>query len=137
VSLELLIVTPQGTAWRGSVKSVVLPGSEGDFGVLEHHERFLTPLRVGEVRIEAGAQTLYAALSDGFADVSGAEVAVMVESCELASSIDVARAELARERAEAGLARLGADETAEHLAAYEAAVARARNRLAVARRGSS
>ncbi len=134
--IELQIVTPQGPAWRGSVESVVLPGSEGDFGVLANHERFLTSLRVGEARIETGAQTLYAAIADGFADVSGAEVAVLVESCELAGSIDVARAELARERAEAGLARLGADEGAERLAAYEAALARARNRLTVSRRGA-
>jgi F-type H+-transporting ATPase subunit epsilon len=136
MALELLIVTPQGTAWQGSARSVVLPGSEGDFGVLEHHERFLTPLRVGEVRIEAEAQTLYAAISDGFADVGGSQVAVMVESCELAGSIDVARAELARERAEAGLSRLGADPDAERLADFESALARARNRLEVARRGS-
>jgi F-type H+-transporting ATPase subunit epsilon len=118
------------------VQSVVLPGSEGEFGVLANHERFLTSLRVGEVRIETGSETLYAAIAEGFADVSGAEVAVLVESCELAGDIDVARAELARERAEAGLARLGADEAAERIAAYETALARARNRLAVSRRGS-
>lgn len=134
--LELLIVTPQGPAFRGAVQSVVLPGSEGEFGVLANHERFLTSLRVGEVRIETGSETLYAAIAEGFADVSGAEVAVLVESCELAGDIDVARAELARERAEAGLARLGADEAAERIAAYETALARARNRLAVSRRGS-
>ena len=32
MSLELVIVTPQGEAYRGPVERVVLPGSEGDFG---------------------------------------------------------------------------------------------------------
>ena len=43
--VELVIVTPQGEAYRGPVDSVVLPGTEGEFEVLENHERFLTPLR--------------------------------------------------------------------------------------------
>jgi F-type H+-transporting ATPase subunit epsilon len=84
--------------------------------------------------IDTGAGTLYAAIADGFAEVSGREVAVLVESCELAQDIDVARAELARERAQEGLDRLGVDEEAERIREYQAALARARNRLAVSGR---
>ena len=42
MALELSIVTPEGQAYDGAVESVVLPGSEGDFGILEGHERLLT-----------------------------------------------------------------------------------------------
>jgi len=66
--LDLTIVTPSGSAFRGEVDSVVLPGSEGDFGVLPEHERFLCPLRVGELQIQRGGQTTYAAVSEGFAE---------------------------------------------------------------------
>ena len=59
----------------------MLPGSEGDFGVLPRHERLLTPLRIGEVEIRTGSGTRRASISDGFADVSEAEVVVMVTSC--------------------------------------------------------
>lgn len=82
--LELTIVTPQGEAYSGPVDSVVLPGSEGDFGVLPQHERLLTALRAGEVEIKAPTGTRKATISDGFADVSGSEVVVMVTSCVFA-----------------------------------------------------
>jgi F-type H+-transporting ATPase subunit epsilon len=129
--LDLTIVTPSGPAYHGDVDSVVLPGSEGDFGVLPGHERFLSALRTGEVQIRTGSQTLYAASSTGFADVSNDAVTVLVDSCELASEIDVARAELARQRAEQGLAALERDAEAAREAEFEAALARARNRIAV------
>lgn len=130
---ELNIVTPQGEAFRGTVESVVLPGTEGEFGVLEHHERFLSPLRIGQVEIRTGSETRYAAIADGFADVSGDAVAVLVESCELASDIDEARAQLAVQRAEQGLAELGRNENSERREAFEAALERARNRIEVSR----
>jgi F-type H+-transporting ATPase subunit epsilon len=81
--VELTIVTPQGQAFAGPVDSVVLPGSEGEFGVLPQHERFLTPLRPGELLIRRGGETLRGKLSDGFARVEGQLVTVLVESCEL------------------------------------------------------
>ncbi|MGZ8716936.1 MAG: ATP synthase F1 subunit epsilon, partial [Gaiellaceae bacterium] len=42
MALELVIVTPQGQAFNAEVDTVVLPGTEGDFGVLPGHEAFLT-----------------------------------------------------------------------------------------------
>ena len=131
MSLDLIIVTPQGPAYAGSVETVVLPGSEGDFGVLPSHERLLAPLRIGEVEIRGGDGTVYAAVAEGFAEVDGEKVVVMVESCECAADVDVARAELARDRSEQQLADVD-DETRRR--EYEAALARARNRLAVAER---
>jgi F-type H+-transporting ATPase subunit epsilon len=132
--LDLTIVTPSGPAYHGDVDSVVLPGSEGDFGVLPGHERFLCPLRTGEVQIQTGGRTIYAAASEGFADVSAEQVTVLVDSCELAADIDSARAELARQRAEQGLAALERDAGAARAAEYESSVARARNRIAVSQR---
>jgi F-type H+-transporting ATPase subunit epsilon len=132
MSIELAIVTPQGETYRGTVEGVVLPGSEGIFGVLPSHERFLTPLRVGEVAIQTGNETLYAAIADGFADVTGSEVSVLVESCELANQIDRDRAEAARARSETQLNGVGDDEA--QRADLAAALERATNRLAVANR---
>ena len=130
--IELVIVTPQGEAFRGKVDSVVLPGSEGDFGVLEGHERFLCPLRTGAVEIKSGGGSQFASIGGGFADISGSEAAVLVESCEIAGKIDVARAESARERAQAALA--DEEQAAEILLEQSAALARAENRLAVAQK---
>jgi F-type H+-transporting ATPase subunit epsilon len=136
VSLALVIVTPKGEVFHGPVEAVLLPGADGDFMVLEGHERFLSPLRIGEVEIRRqGDSPLFAALSEGFAEVTGNEVVVTAEACELASDIDVARAERARERAERELGtavRIHHEEADHGLA--RAALERAVVRIAVAKR---
>jgi F-type H+-transporting ATPase subunit epsilon len=136
VALELVVVTPAGEAFRGPVESVVLPGTEGEFGVLPGHERFLCPLRTGAVEIRTPKGTVWAAISGGFADVVGSEVAVLAESCEVAGDIDVARAEHAKQRAEQGLAKLDAtvESDRDRYRDFEAALERARTRLAVAQK---
>jgi len=134
VPFELTIVTPQGEAFRGPVERVVLPGSEGEFGVLTGHERFLTPLQIGPVEIHSDGEVQWAAIAEGFAEVNGEAVTVLVESCELAADIDVARAEHARERAEQGLASLNNDENEKRYAEYEAALELARVRIEVSRK---
>ncbi len=104
--VDLVIVTPEGEAYSGSVEQVVLPGSEGDFGVLEQHERTLAPLQHGAVEIKTAAGSEWAALSNGFADVSAERVVVLADSCVLASEIDKAAAEAALSGAQAELASL-------------------------------
>ena len=106
MSMELTIVTPEGETFREAVDRVVFPGSEGEFGVLEGHERFLTPLTIGQVEILQGGATRIAAISGGFADVGGEKVVALVDTCELAEKIDVPRAEAARDRARAELDKL-------------------------------
>jgi F-type H+-transporting ATPase subunit epsilon len=67
----------------------VLPGEAGRFGVLESHERFLTPLVRGPMQIiKPGGATDWAALSSGFAEVDGQKVIVLVDGCAMKSEID-------------------------------------------------
>ena len=132
---QLTIVTPRGPVFEGSVASAVLPGSEGDFGVLPSHERLLAPLRIGEVEVRTADDLLFAAIADGFAEVNGEEVVVMVESCEFARDLDLARAELARDRAEQGLAALAEDADERRIREYQAALERAHTRIAVVQKG--
>jgi F-type H+-transporting ATPase subunit epsilon len=133
MAFDLNIVTPEGEAYRGPVEAVVLPGSEGEFGALPEHERFLTPLRLGAVEIRTAGETLWAAIADGFAEVTGEQVTVLVESCELSSDIDAASAEAELREAEQGLAgSVAADEDVRRQ--LEARLERARVRLEVGRR---
>jgi F-type H+-transporting ATPase subunit epsilon len=131
--LELTIVTPEREVFSGIVHNVVLPGAEGDFGVLQNHERFLAPLRIGEARIESDGRTRWAAITDGFAQVNGEKVVVLVEAGELADDIDVERAEAAKARAEREIRdiEVGAEES-DRLDTYEAALKRAITRIDVA-----
>jgi F-type H+-transporting ATPase subunit epsilon len=135
VSLELTIVTPEGQAYQGPVDYVVLPGTEGEFGVLDGHEPFLSALQSGALELSAGGQQRHAAVSRGYAEIHGDAVTVMVGSCEWADEIDVERAERARARALKALEE--SRHTAEGAADYEAlqeSYSRAIARIAVSER---
>ncbi len=51
-TLKLEIVTPIGQFFANDVKSVTLPGSEGEFGVLPNHASLVTLLQAGVIDIE-------------------------------------------------------------------------------------
>ena len=133
---ELNVVTPEGEAFDGPVETVVLPGSEGDFGVLEGHENFLSGLRVGEMTVRtAEGEELHAAVSSGFAEVHADRVVVMVGSCEFAHEIDLDRAQVARDRALKQLEELrGTDEGEELYQKYQEEYSRALHQIAVRER---
>jgi len=129
VSIHLIVVTPAGEAYAEEVESVVLPGAEGEFGVLESHARFLAPLKPGamEIRTAAGA-TKWAAVSSGYAEVSGHQVVVLVDECFRGDEIDLDHAIRTREEAEAAIEALkqrekaaeeAEEEQLEHLARLE------------------
>lgn len=90
--IHLEIVTPYRRVVERDVDEVILPGSEGMFGVLPGHAPMLAGLQAGVATCRAGGATETLALSGGFAEVTGERVTVMAETCELASEIDVDRA---------------------------------------------
>jgi F-type H+-transporting ATPase subunit epsilon len=49
--LRFELVTPERLARAEEVHMVVVPGSEGDFGVLEGHAPFMSTIRNGELAI--------------------------------------------------------------------------------------
>ena len=134
--ITLIIVTPEGGRFEGPVERVVVPGTEGDFGVLPGHERFLSPVRIGELEVEAsGTDRRWAAVSNGFAEVNGDRVVLMVDACDFAPNIDKARAERAKARAERELAHFEVSEEEEaNFRLAEAALQRAIVRIQVAGR---
>ena len=135
MALELVVVTPEGEALSEQVEQVVLPGEAGEFGVLESHERFLTPLQLGPMRILRDGGDEWAAISSGFAEVDGSRVVVLVDSCALASGIDREAVEARRNEAAGELSALADDDsTAGERARLEALIARADIELEVAGR---
>ncbi len=135
MALELIVVTPAGEALSENVEQVVLPGEAGEFGVLESHERFLTPLQLGPMKIIRSSGTAWAALSTGFAEVDSSRVVVLVDSCVLAAEIDRDASETRRAEAANELAALADDdEHAGERARLTAVVARAELELDVAAR---
>ncbi len=142
MAFELVVVTPEGEAFSGQVEQVVLPGASGEFGVLESHERFLTPLVLGPMRIVHGgpggsaeARSEWAAITGGFAEVDGSHVVVLVDSCALASDIDPDAVRAIHAEASDALASLpGSEETAGERERLSTVVARSELELDVAGR---
>ena len=112
---------------------VVIPGSDGYFGVLPGHAPLLALLGVGEVMCRTGRIERYLAVSGGFAEVGPERVTILAETAERPEEIDTARAQAARERAERQLAARGGDEEIDYAQAA-LALERAQVRLRVATR---
>ena len=55
-TFKLEIVTPESKAYSDDVEMVVLPGAEGEMGVLPNHAPLLTLIRPGELRVKKGGQ---------------------------------------------------------------------------------
>jgi F-type H+-transporting ATPase subunit epsilon len=130
--LLLEIVTPERLAFSETVDSVQLPGVEGELGVLPHHAPLVSTLGLGELRIRRGSQEESFAIAGGFLQVRPDKVVVMAEMADLASDIDLERAQEARKEAERAL-EVGFHEGAD-LAAARAALQQALLRIRVAER---
>ena len=101
--LLLEIVTPERLAYSDTVDAVTLPGADGEMGVLPHHAPLLATLGVGELRIRKGADEESFAIVGGFVQVRPDKVVIMAETADMASEIDLEKAQEARREAERAL----------------------------------
>ena len=130
--LQLEIVTPERRVFSDIVDSVQVPGSEGELGVLPHHAPLVSTLGVGELRFRKDGNEESFAIVGGFLQVRPDKVVVLAETADMASEIDLEKAQEARREAERALEsgyREGAD-----LAAARAALQQALLRIRVAER---
>lgn len=109
-TILLELVTPERLVLSEDVDEVVLPGHEGEFGVLPEHTQFLAILNIGMMRYRKAGAAEKIALGGGFAEVTHDRVVVMADTAERADEIDVERAQRARDRAEARLKELSLDD---------------------------
>ena len=128
-TLQLEVVTPDKTVVSAEVEMAVCPGGEGEFGVLPQHVSMLSALKIGDLRYRVNGKDENVFISGGFADVNNNVLSVLAESAELATDIDTARAQAAKERAEK---RLSAHDDNLDQTRAEAALQRAVTRLHVA-----
>ena len=103
--LTLEIVTPDRALIREEVDEVVVPGSEGELGVLPGHTPLLSSLKIGELWYRQGSEKHYLSIAFGFVEVLPDRVTVLADVEERAQEIDVQRAERAKQRAEQRLAQ--------------------------------
>ncbi|HEV7658587.1 MAG TPA: ATP synthase F1 subunit epsilon [Allosphingosinicella sp.] len=82
--LHFELVTPEKLIRSEEVHMVVVPGSEGDFGVMEGHAPYMSTLRDGELAIYRvfPGEPERIAVTGGFAEVSEAGLTVLAESAD-------------------------------------------------------
>jgi len=73
------LVSPERLVFSGEVEHVVVPGSEGQFGVLAHHAPFLSMLRPGILSILGPGQPRRIVVGGGFAEVAPEGLTVLAE----------------------------------------------------------
>ena len=70
-TLSFTLISPEKVLFNRDVSMVVIPGLEGDIGVLPHHAPLLTLLRPGVIIIYDGAKILVRIFVDGgFSEVT-------------------------------------------------------------------
>lgn len=99
-TIKLSIVTPNGAIFNGDVKTVTLPGKEGEFGVLPGHASLVSTLTVGVIVIEKEDSTEAVAINWGHVKVDENSVDVLAdgaipltqgEDSEIAKNIEAAK----------------------------------------------
>jgi len=125
VTAERLVYSEEG------VERLIVPGVEGELGVLTLHAPLLTMIQPGVLRIVKGGDEVEMAITGGFIEVRQNRVTILADAAERAEEIDAVRAEEARRRAQRVLEERISEED---LARAEASLARALARLKVAER---
>jgi F-type H+-transporting ATPase subunit epsilon len=98
--INLEIVTPEKHLFSGAVDSVTVPANTGYLGILPGHAPLLAELGIGEISFRIGEKTEYLFCSWGFLEVLPDRAVLLAQTAELASDIDIKRAEEAKARAE-------------------------------------
>ena len=130
--LLLEIVTPEARTFSGDVDMVVLPGVEGELGILPMHVPLMTRLLPGEVRITQGEKQIELVVGSGFVEVTQTKVSILTDMAMSDSEVDESAAEEAVRRAQASLEdkNLNSEEVSE----IEGAIARSLAQLKFKRR---
>lgn len=100
-TLHLEIITPERIVYSDEVDEVIVPGFEGELGILPHHTALFTQVKPGEIKIKKGGEDFFLAVTGGFLDVAPqSKVTILADYAVRAEEVEIARAEQAKKRAE-------------------------------------
>ena len=105
--VEFELVAPEALVFSAAADMVVVPGSEGDFGVLAGHAPLISLVRPGIIDVhDEGTVKQRIFVAGGFAEVTERRLTVLVEEAAPVDALDLGaiEARLERARKEAGAA---------------------------------
>ena len=127
------IISQDRLVFQGDADMVLLPGTDGEMGILPHHAPLLTTLKYGIIRVRSQGQETIFTVAGGIAEIQPDVVTVLADAAENVEEIDVFRAEAARKRAEESLAK-GIPVNTDSYLSVEAALRKSNLRLDAVRR---
>ncbi|MGB2874627.1 MAG: ATP synthase F1 subunit epsilon [Gaiellaceae bacterium] len=136
-TFSLSLVTPEGPAFEDEVEMLVVPGADGEIGVLARHAPLVALLKAGSTRIyrdRAGEDIVEFATGPGFFKVEQDRALALVDDAVEAGKIDDARAREQLEEARAELERAERGESDADRWQLEQRIRHAENQLAVSGR---
>lgn len=117
--------------YEGACESLIVPTTEGQYGILAQHSNMIAAIVPGELRYRVpGGAFQTAAVSAGMVKVEDNDVLVLVDSAERPEEIDAKRAQRAADRAKEMLLQ---KRSVQEYRTAQANLARAINRLRVKR----
>jgi F-type H+-transporting ATPase subunit epsilon len=127
------IISQDRLVFQGDADMVLLPGTDGEMGILPHHAPLLTTLKYGIIKVRSQGQETIFTVAGGIAEVQPEVVTILADAAENVEEIDVSRAEAARKRAEESLAK-GVPADSDSYLIMEAALRKSNLRLDAVRR---
>ena len=132
---KINIVTPNGLIYSHRGSSISMRAIDGDRQILYNHLPILTPLTIGEVRVQRGAdvdhKVDHIAVSGGIIEFANNVATIIADNAERARNIDLSRAEAAKQRAEAHIKEAKEKHDEQSLERAQIALRRAVNRIHV------
>jgi F-type H+-transporting ATPase subunit epsilon len=136
--LRVEVITPEGPVFADEARMVIVPGAEGELGVLARHAPLIATLKAGSTRVylnvDADDVREYAT-GPGFFKVEQDRAIALVDDAVLANEIDDARAREQLETAKSELELVERGESSADRWQLEQRIRHAENQLTVSGRG--
>ena len=131
------VVTPDGAAFEGDAEMLIVPGADGEIGVLARHAPLIATLKAGSTRVHPGegAEVIEFATGPGFFQVLQDRAIALVDDAVGANDIDDARARAQLDAARAELEAIERGESTADRWQIEQRIRHAENMLSVSGRG--
>ena len=100
MSIRCEIVSQDRQVFAGEADMVIVPGVQGEMGILPNHAPLLSNLKFGILRVRYQGQEQIFTIAGGVIEVQPDLVTVMADAAENVQEIDISRAESAKRRAE-------------------------------------
>ncbi|EMY76203.1 MULTISPECIES: ATP synthase F1 subunit epsilon [Leptospira] len=87
--LNVSVISPEKILYKGEVDSLVVPGSEGFFGILPNHAPLVAVLGIGVLEIRKGEKLKVLSVEGGFIEIKDNVISILTDHGALKEDIDV------------------------------------------------